>query len=50
MFSLQQHGGQTKDLNGDEEDGTDETIYPVSHQQDGMIVDDEVSTLFLASE
>lgn len=24
------HGGQTKDLDGDEDDGYDEVIYPVS--------------------
>jgi len=28
-------------LDGDEEDGYDETIYPVDFKQAGMIVDDE---------
>ena len=36
------HGGQTEDLDGDEDDGTDETIYPVDHKQAGHIVDDEI--------
>lgn len=34
------HGGQTKDLDGDEADGYDEVIYPVDFQQAGHIVDD----------
>ncbi|THH33229.1 hypothetical protein EUX98_g994 [Antrodiella citrinella] len=34
------HGGQTKDLDGDEDDGEDEVIYPVDFQQAGHIVDD----------
>ena len=34
------HGGQTKDLDGDEEDGYDEVIYPVDFQTNGHIVDD----------
>ena len=34
------HGGQTKDLDGDEADGYDEVIYPLDFQQAGHIVDD----------
>lgn len=34
------HGGQTKDLDGDEGDGYDEVIYPVDYKQAGHIVDD----------
>ncbi|KAK0624570.1 caspase domain-containing protein [Bombardia bombarda] len=34
------HGGQAADDNGDEEDGHDETIYPVDHETNGHIVDD----------
>ncbi|OBZ72373.1 Metacaspase-1 [Grifola frondosa] len=34
------HGGQTKDLDGDEADGYDEVIYPVDFQSSGHIVDD----------
>ncbi|AEO69817.1 4fd98761-21d0-47e1-8e41-9f4fe46f5cd1 [Thermothielavioides terrestris] len=36
------HGGQTKDLDGDEEDGYDEVIYPVDFRTAGHIVDDEI--------
>ncbi|KAI1335945.1 caspase domain-containing protein [Xylariaceae sp. FL0016] len=36
------HGGQTKDLDGDEEDGTDEVIYPVDYKHAGHIVDDQL--------
>ena len=35
------HGGQTKDTDGDEDDGFDEVIYPVDYKQAGHIVDDE---------
>ncbi|KAF9550644.1 Ca(2+)-dependent cysteine protease [Mortierella hygrophila] len=34
------HGGQTADLDGDEDDGYDNTIYPVDHTRAGVIVDD----------
>ncbi|KAI1495687.1 caspase domain-containing protein [Biscogniauxia marginata] len=36
------HGGQTEDTDGDEEDGSDEVIYPVDYKQAGHIVDDEL--------
>jgi hypothetical protein len=36
------HGGQTEDLDGDEDDGYDEVIYPVDHERVGHIVDDEI--------
>lgn len=36
------HGGQTEDLDGDEDDGYDEVIYPVDHSENGHIVDDEI--------
>ncbi|KAL6304173.1 caspase domain-containing protein [Sparassis latifolia] len=40
FFHYSGHGGQTKDLDGDEEDGYDEVIYPVDFQHNGHIVDD----------
>ncbi|OJA20138.1 hypothetical protein AZE42_09303 [Rhizopogon vesiculosus] len=40
FFHYSGHGGQTKDLDGDEEDGYDEVIYPVDFKQNGHIVDD----------
>ncbi|WWC58303.1 metacaspase-1 [Kwoniella dejecticola CBS 10117] len=41
FFHYSGHGGQTKDLDGDEDDGYDEVIYPLDHQRAGHIVDDE---------
>ncbi|KAJ3532748.1 hypothetical protein NM688_g7380 [Phlebia brevispora] len=40
FFHYSGHGGQTKDLDGDEADGFDEVIYPVDFKQAGHIVDD----------
>ncbi|ETS78595.1 Metacaspase-1 [Pestalotiopsis fici W106-1] len=36
------HGGQTEDLDGDEDDGFDEVIYPVDYKVAGHIVDDDI--------
>ncbi|KAK1926005.1 putative metacaspase [Papiliotrema laurentii] len=41
FFHYSGHGGQTQDLDGDEDDGYDEVIYPVDFKQAGHIVDDE---------
>jgi hypothetical protein len=43
------HGGQTKDLDGDEEDGYDEVIYPVDFRTQGHIVDDEMHRIMVQS-
>lgn len=40
FFHYSGHGGQTKDLDGDEADGFDEVIYPMDHEANGHIVDD----------
>lgn len=44
FFHYSGHGGRVKDSNGDEDDGFDETIYPVDHDRyqgdSGQIVDD----------
>ncbi|EWC46923.1 hypothetical protein DRE_03935 [Drechslerella stenobrocha 248] len=40
FFHFSGHGGQVKDLDGDEADGYDETIYPVDYMTKGHIVDD----------
>ncbi|EPQ52837.1 peptidase C14 [Gloeophyllum trabeum ATCC 11539] len=40
FFHYSGHGGQTKDLDGDEADGYDEVIYPVDFDTNGHIVDD----------
>jgi len=41
------HGGQTKDLDGDEPDGYDEVIYPVDFRQNGHITDDEMHRIMV---
>ncbi|EPS95938.1 hypothetical protein FOMPIDRAFT_1168066 [Fomitopsis schrenkii] len=41
------HGGLTKDLDGDEESGYDEVIYPVDFKQNGQIIDDELHDLLV---
>ncbi|KAK3111791.1 Ca(2+)-dependent cysteine protease [Teratosphaeriaceae sp. CCFEE 6253] len=48
FFHYSGHGGQTKDLDGDEEDGYDEVIYPVDFRQAGHIVDDEMHRVMVA--
>ncbi|GAW14710.1 hypothetical protein ANO14919_041130 [Xylariales sp. No.14919] len=39
------HGGQTEDLDGDEDDGFDEVIYPLDFKQNGHIVDDDLHNI-----
>ncbi|KAK9788038.1 putative Metacaspase-1 [Seiridium cardinale] len=39
------HGGQTEDLDGDEDDGYDEVIYPVDFRVAGHIVDDDIHNM-----
>ena len=52
FFHYSGHGGRVQDMDGDEDDGFDETIYPVDHDQyeddSGQIVDDvrHVNLLF----
>ncbi|CCE73153.1 Piso0_000174 [Millerozyma farinosa CBS 7064] len=40
VFHYSGHGGVTKDLDGDEESGFDDVIYPVDFEINGHIVDD----------
>lgn len=47
FFHYSGHGGQTKDLDGDEEDGYDEVIYPVDFRQVGHITDDEMHRILV---
>ncbi|KAI0871118.1 caspase domain-containing protein [Hypoxylon argillaceum] len=47
FFHYSGHGGQTKDLDGDEEDGYDEVIYPVDFRQVGHITDDEMHRIMV---
>jgi len=43
------HGGQTPDTNGDEDDGYDETIFPVDYNQAGQIIDDDLHAILVKS-
>jgi hypothetical protein len=36
------HGSHTRDIDGDEDDGQDETIVPLDFQKNGMITDDQL--------
>jgi len=47
VFHYSGHGGQTEDLDGDEEDGYDEVVYPVDFRQAGHIVDDEMHEIMV---
>jgi hypothetical protein len=41
------HGGRTEDLDGDEEDGFDDVIYPVDYRATGHIVDDDMHDIMV---
>lgn len=47
FFHYSGHGGQTRDMDGDEYDGNDEVIYPLDFEQAGHIVDDEIHDLLV---
>lgn len=47
FFHYSGHGGQTKDLDGDELDGLDEVIFPVDFKKNGHIVDDEMHNIMV---
>ncbi|KAL2210750.1 hypothetical protein CC79DRAFT_1319602 [Sarocladium strictum] len=47
FFHYSGHGGQTKDLDGDEPDGYDEVIYPVDFRHKGHITDDEMHRIMV---
>lgn len=47
FFHYSGHGGRTKDLDGDEDDGYDEVIYPVDFRTGGHIVDDEMHRILV---
>jgi hypothetical protein len=47
FFHYSGHGGTAKDLDGDEEDGTDETIYPLDHEVAGQMIDDEMHDIMV---
>lgn len=47
FFHYSGHGGRAKDLDGDEEDGFDETIYPLDHERAGIILDDTMHDIMV---
>lgn len=47
FFHYSGHGSQTEDLDGDEDDGYDETILPVDHEIAGQIVDDDMHNIMV---
>ncbi|KAF4591056.1 Ca(2+)-dependent cysteine protease [Pleurotus pulmonarius] len=47
FFHYSGHGGQTKDLDGDEEDGFDEVIYPVDYAENGHITDSDMHDILV---
>lgn len=47
FFHYSGHGGQTKDVDGDEADGYDEVIYPLDFEKSGHIVDDLIHDILV---
>ncbi|CAE6412333.1 unnamed protein product, partial [Rhizoctonia solani] len=47
FFHFSGHGGQIKDLDGDEADGFDEIIYPLDFMEAGHILDDEMHEIMV---
>ncbi|KAF9054929.1 peptidase C14, partial [Hymenopellis radicata] len=49
FFHYSGHGGQTRDLDGDELDGYDEVIYPMDFQRSGHLTDDVMHRILVKS-
>lgn len=47
FFHYSGHGGQIEDQDGDEDDGFDETIYPMDHEESGVIIDDTMHDILI---
>ncbi|KAI0244063.1 Ca(2+)-dependent cysteine protease, partial [Massospora cicadina] len=47
FFHFSGHGSQKEDKDGDEADGSDETICPLDYDKAGMIVDDEMNSILV---
>ena len=45
FFHFSGHGGQVKDRDGDEADGFDSCLYPINHERDGPLLDDDLHAL-----
>ena len=44
FFMYSGHGGQLRDVSGDEDDGEDEVIFPIDFKQGNHIIDDDLHT------
>ncbi|KAK3002143.1 hypothetical protein RJ639_022324, partial [Escallonia herrerae] len=47
VFHYSGHGSQQRDLDGDEMDGYDETLWPVDHETAGPLLDDEINAIIV---
>jgi len=47
FFHYSGHGGQVRDIDGDEVDGYDEVIFPLDYEKNGVISDDELNTMIV---
>lgn len=47
LFQYSGHGSYTRDYNGDESDGRDESICPLDYSKSGDIVDDDLNNLLV---
>lgn len=47
VFHYSGHGGITKDLDGDEDEGYDEVIYPLDYERTSHIVDDDMHMIMV---
>ncbi|KAF5102248.1 hypothetical protein D0Z00_000431 [Geotrichum galactomycetum] len=47
FFHYSGHGGLTPDLNGDEESGKDDVIYPLDFETAGSIIDDDIHDIMV---
>lgn len=47
VFHFSGHGGQKKDLDGDEDDGYDETLVPIDYKKSGHVLDDTIFALLV---
>ncbi|KAI0051548.1 peptidase C14 [Auriscalpium vulgare] len=47
FFHYSGHGGQTRDLDGDEVDGYDEVIFPLDYKSAGVITDDVMHSVMV---
>ncbi|KAI8596422.1 caspase domain-containing protein [Dissophora ornata] len=41
------HGGQVPDRDGDETDGMDDCIFPMDHEENGVIIDDDLHSMLV---